>query len=250
MRKKICAGNWKMYKSPTETRDFLRAWGDFKNSVSCQTVIFAPAYNLSVLSEVAATANMQFGSQNVYPAKEGAFTGELSPFVVQSLGAQWALIGHSERRTLFAETDELIAKKVLSALEFQLKPMICVGETLAERQSGQTEQVVERQVTRALSLVKDLNSCPFVIAYEPVWAIGTGQVATPAQAAEVHAHIRSLLASQYGDVVSNETPILYGGSVKPENASELAKQNNIDGFLVGGASLKPADFAMIARSLT
>lgn len=279
MRTRICAGNWKMYKTPEEAQTFLREWVtvtarataadadaalQVSSRLSCKLIIFPPAYNLCVFSLEASRVGIEFGAQNIYFAKEGAFTGELSPAVVKSLGAQWALIGHSERRTLFGETEVLIAKKILAAFENGLSPMLCVGETLAEREAGATEAVIEKQLSCGLGLVKDkiqtvardknllsqgLSKNKLVIAYEPVWAIGTGKVATPLQAEDVHLFIREYFKKKYGKDFSDSISILYGGSVKPENARELAAQKNIDGFLVGGASLKPDDFSKIAESL-
>jgi triosephosphate isomerase (TIM) len=184
---------------------------------------------------------VEFGPQNIYFEKEGAFTGEISPMVAQKLGSRYALIGHSERRSLFGESDDLIAKKVRAAVDCRLTAMLCVGETLAERQAGRTNEVVSRQLKSGLSLISEEKDS-YVIAYEPVWAIGTGQVATPEQAEETHAFIRSQLKSK-------EASVLYGGSVKPDNAAGLAAKPSIDGFLVGGASLKPKDFLAIAAAL-
>lgn len=253
MRIKICAGNWKMYKTHEEARAFLHEWNEKilpLPPLRCRFVIFPPAYDLSVFSSVAADASIEFGAQNIHFAKEGAFTGELSPVAVKSLGAKWALIGHSERRTLFGETDSLIAKKVLAAFENNLSPMLCVGETLAEREADQTQAVIVRQLVGGLARIQDKNILSkLVIAYEPVWAIGTGRVATPAQVAETHLFIRQYLADKFGSSLSHSMAILYGGSVKPDNARELSAQENVDGFLVGGASLNPSDFRKIAETL-
>lgn len=261
-RQRICAGNWKMYKTPDETRAFMQEWRGLSRhaKLACQILIFPPAYNLPILQEESHALKIEFGPQNVCSAKEGAFTGELSPFVVQQMGARYALIGHSERRTLFAETDQLIAQKVKTTLESHLIPMLCVGETRDERESGRTLSVLERQLRQGLVFVPPETlmaaragagqvGASIVIAYEPVWAIGTGLVATPEMAEQTHAAIRNILASIYGADLAAQISILYGGSVKPENASGLARQPNIDGFLVGGASLKAADFIKIAQAM-
>ncbi len=278
-RQKICAGNWKLFKNPEETRAFVREFvpglmGASGASTAAaavpQVVIFPPAYNLSAFAEeVAKNSAVQFGPQNIHFAKDGAFTGEISASVVNSMGATWALIGHSERRTLFAENNELIAKKVKAALDAGLTPMLCVGETLKEREAGQTNAVVLGQLQGGLELIgeqlravspvaqsrgeqsvgQSSAALQLVVAYEPVWAIGTGKVATPAQAEEAHHFIRQVLREKWGAIMAEKTQILYGGSVKPDNAQELAQQKNIDGFLVGGASLKPSDFLAIYKAL-
>ena len=250
---KICAANWKLNFSTDEARRYFIDWQNSSKAapVACEIAFFVPAYDLSVAAEFASTNGFQFGPQNIYFANDGAFTGEISPQAVHALGARIALIGHSERRMLFGETDDLIAKKVRAAMAADLMPILCVGETLAERESHQTKHVVARQLRAGLELaVSEFTQArPFAIAYEPVWAIGTGKVATAAQASEMHAEIRRELESLLGKKRAHEIQILYGGSVKPDNAQELASQPNIDGFLVGGASLKPKDFLAIASKL-
>lgn len=242
-RKKICAGNWKLNKSPSDTRAFLAEWSSVAQPAEgVEVVIFPPAYDLSVFSEKA--GSIKFGPQNICFAKEGAFTGEISPDVVKSMGSTYALIGHSERRTIFGESDELIAKKIQAALAAELIPMLCIGELLEERKANKTEKVLLRQLREGLALVKEhftgaKGIVPLVVAYEPVWAIGTGLVATPEQAEEAHAFIRAQLNELIG---TDDVSILYGGSVKPDNAAGLRAKPNIDGFLVGGASLKVTDF--------
>jgi triosephosphate isomerase len=253
VRQKICAGNWKMYKTPDEAREYFRLLPSFLKSTNARLVIFPPAYLLQELEAAAAALAraslvLEYGPQNIHFSKEGAFTGEISPAAVRVMGADFALIGHSERRTLFFETDDTIAKKVKAAVENRLTPMLCVGETLSERDAGQTNSVCQRQLEKGLAEI-DAKVTDFVIAYEPVWAIGTGRVATPDQADEAHAAIRQALVKIAGEDRAQSTPILYGGSVKPENAIGLSAKKNIDGFLIGGASLKPEDFAKIASSL-
>lgn len=247
MRRKIAAANWKMHKTPTEARDFFAG---FKKEIpnipqTCDVIFFVPALILGAVAEVAAP--FAFGPQNIYHEKEGAFTGENSPVVAEVMGCTYTLVGHSERRQLFKEDDALISRKVAFASESRLTPMLCVGETLKERDAGRTNEVISQQLTRGLSEIQ--AGRPFMIAYEPVWAIGTGKVATPEQAEEAHAFLRSELARVKGGEVAEKTPILYGGSVKPDNAPSLVAQPNIDGFLVGGASLKPQDFAAIVNTL-
>ena len=250
--KKICAANWKLNFSPEESRRYFVEWSELKPSrLVCDIVFFTPAYDLPMAAEFAPAEGFRFGPQNIYFETSGAFTGEISAQAVHALGARWALIGHSERRTLFGETDAAIAKKMKTAMSADLFPMLCVGETLAERESGQTKKLVSRQLRADFELIggEFALSRHFAIAYEPVWAIGTGKVATPEQASEMHAEIRIELGHLVGEKRAHEIPILYGGSVKPENARELAAQPHIDGFLVGGASLKPKDFFAIANVL-
>jgi triosephosphate isomerase (TIM) len=244
-RKKIAAANWKMFKTPQEAEVYFEDWQAPESET--EVVFFPSTILLDTVSMNLKGDNVQFGAQNIHFENEGAFTGETSPATLKSMGAQYALIGHSERRTLFGETNELVAKKVKAAQANGLTPMICIGETLAERESGQTVEVVKKQLNEGLVHLDAKK--PFVLAYEPVWAIGTGKVATPDQAEEVHGQIRAHLAEILSPAVGEKTSILYGGSVKPDNAKELAQKANIDGFLVGGASLKPVDFGLIAEKL-
>jgi triosephosphate isomerase (TIM) len=247
MRKKIAAANWKMHKTPADAREFFI---EFKKHVPvmpdhCDVVFFIPALIFGSVSEIASP--FAFGPQNIFHEKEGAFTGENSAAVAEVMGATFALVGHSERRQLFGEGDDFIARKVAFACDNRLTPMLCVGETLAEREAGRTNEVVARQLTLGLSLLKEDKN--FVIAYEPVWAIGTGKVASPEQAEDAHLFLRQEIKRLRGESVASKTAILYGGSVKPDNAATLMAKANIDGFLVGGASLKPSDFATIVKQL-
>ncbi|MEK6553690.1 MAG: triose-phosphate isomerase [Bdellovibrionota bacterium] len=244
-RKKIAAANWKMYKTPQEAEAYFEEWEAPESKA--EVVFFPSTILLDTVSMEISGGNVHFGAQNIHFEKEGAFTGETSPETVKSMGAQYALIGHSERRTLFGETNEITAKKVQAAQAAGLTPMLCIGETLAEREAGKTLDVVKKQLNEGLSTLDAKK--PFVLAYEPVWAIGTGKVATPLEAEEVHAQIRAHLAEVLSKAISDTTPILYGGSVKPNNADELSQRPNIDGFLVGGASLKPEEFMQITDSL-
>lgn len=244
MRKKICAGNWKMYKSPKESVEFfIPLLAQIKAEPnSAEVLVFPPALVCeSVASSVKGTA-IQWGIQNSYFESKGAFTGENSADVAKAMGATYVLVGHSERRKIFGESDALLAKKVTYVQSLGLIPMLCVGEDLSEREAGRTNEVILRQLDEGLRSAD--TKMPFVIAYEPVWAIGTGKVATPEQAEEVHVTLRERLGA-----LGNSTRILYGGSVKPENASALAAKNNIDGFLIGGASLEPKSFLQIFACL-
>lgn len=238
-RKFLIAGNWKMFKTPAETKKFIE---DFlplcPKELQSHFLIFPPTLCLHAFREATAGTMIQFGAQNAHSEFEGAFTGENSPRTLKEFGCRYVLLGHSERRQLFAETDAVLAKKVQSAIQLGLTPMLCVGETLSQRQAGQTLSVLKQQLTQGLSLLQP-GQTDLVVAYEPVWAIGTGQVATPEQAEEAHVFIRETLKSL---LQTDQTLILYGGSVKPDNAASLAEKPNIDGFLIGGASLKTTDF--------
>ncbi|MCB9026693.1 MAG: triose-phosphate isomerase [Bdellovibrionaceae bacterium] len=248
LKKPFVAANWKMHKNPQEATEFFN---DFLSKISIEQMenfaFFPPTIDLSVTSEKLKKTRIYWGAQNIYTETQGAFTGETSAEVVKSLGANMCLVGHSERRSLFGEDDDQVSKKVNLIQQLDMTPMICIGESLVQRKSGKTFDVVEVQLIKAL---KDLDSKKeFIIAYEPVWAIGTGQVATPEMAEEVHLFIREKLSGLFGKAITEKTLILYGGSVKPENAAELYKQKNIDGFLVGGASLKVDAFLQIYRAL-
>ncbi len=250
MRKKQCfvvAANWKMFKSPLESEKFLNEFMSFQKDFSnkVQNLFFVPAMNLAAVATILKGTPILWGAQNIHYESEGAFTGENSPKVLKEMGAQICLIGHSERRTLFFETDELCAKKVKAAQGLGLAPMICVGESLSERKSGKTFQIITEQLRNSLKLFDPKKK--FYLAYEPVWAIGTGQVATSKEAQEAHLILRNELKDIMGEQGADATPILYGGSVKPENAQELSDQDQIDGFLIGGASLKIESLVQIAK---
>ncbi len=244
MREKIVAANWKMHKTPDETKDFIQNFlKEIPQKNQKNIFLFPTTICLSTAHEALKNSNIILGAQNIYPEKEGAFTGETSPFAVKQLGCQSVLIGHSERRTLFGETNEFLAKKIKCAQENKLIPLYCIGETLAQRKSNQTFEVLKKQLQEGLSL---FNSQHLILAYEPVWAIGTGEVACPDQAQEAHLFIRNELKSITGQ---SHYKILYGGSVKPENAKELINKPDIDGFLVGGASLKVDSFTRICHTV-
>ncbi len=243
-RKTICAANWKLNKSPKETRAFLKEFLAESNSIKCELVIFPQALSCEAMAQEA-SSQIKWGGQNCHFENSGAFTGENSAKVLTEMGATYVLVGHSERRKIFGETDEIIAKKIECVQKLSLTPMLCVGEDLAERESGKTNQVITEQLKIGLSKVH--FKTPITIAYEPVWAIGTGKVATPEQAEDAHKVLREALKSLAGHVVAQTTSILYGGSVKAENAQVLIEKENIDGFLVGGASLDAKSFLAIAN---
>ncbi len=236
MRKPLIAGNWKMNKLPSEAIVFAEQLKNSKFSSNVEVLICPPYTALSEVTKVLKGSNIQVGAQNMHWETKGAFTGEISGEFLLDLGCQYVILGHSERRQLFAESDEIVNKKMLSALKLGLKPILCVGELLAERESNQTFNVIKRQIDGGLVNIASLDKV--VIAYEPVWAIGTGKTATPEQADEVHAYIRQSISDKYIKDTASQLRILYGGSVTPENVDNLMAKENIDGALVGGASLK------------
>jgi triosephosphate isomerase (TIM) len=248
MRKKVIAANWKMYKTPDQTRDFFR---DFlplvANHVRDEIVVCPPFIDLPAALESAKGSNIAIGAQNVHWKEEGAFTGETSVKQLLAIDIHWVVIGHSERRQYFGETDDTVNLRLKTALEAGLTPICCVGEVLEEREAGATEDVLRRQCVRAFHAISAKKAAKLIIAYEPVWAIGTGKTATPEIAAEAHAVIREEVSRIFGEEFASNLRILYGGSVKPENASALMAQQEIDGALVGGASLDPKSFAAIVK---
>jgi triosephosphate isomerase len=247
-RTKLIAGNWKMYKTPTQTRDFFHAFLPLvANHTRDEILICPPFVDLQAAIESAKGSNVLIGSQNVHWTNEGAFTGEISPVVLLDIGVTHAIIGHSERRQYFCETDDTVNLRLKNALEAGLTPIVCVGEVLEEREANLTEDVLRRQCTRAFHKISTKKAEKLVVAYEPVWAIGTGKTATPQIAAEAHAVIRAEAAKTFGHEFASQLRILYGGSVKPENAKALMSQQEIDGALVGGASLDPNSFAAIVN---
>ena len=241
MRKTIIAGNWKMHKTIAEALDFVNAVKDRVNNDNVEAVICAPFTLLKDLKEATKGTNIKIGAQNMHFEEKGAFTGEISPLMLKELDMDYVVIGHSERRQYFNETDETVNKKVLKALEVGIDPILCVGETLEEREAGNTKDVCKVQVEKALENVSKEDLAKVVIAYEPVWAIGTGKTATSEDANDVIAYIREVVANLYGEL-ANEVRIQYGGSVKPSNVAEIMNQSDIDGALVGGASLEANDY--------
>ena len=241
MRKPIIAGNWKMHKTIAEALDFVNAGKDRVNNDNVEAVICAPFTLLKDLKEATKGTNIKIGAQNMHFEEKGASTGEISPLMLKELDMDYVVIGHSERRQYFNETDETVNKKVLKALEVGIDPILCVGETLEEREAGNTKDVCKVQVEKALENVSKEDLAKVVIAYEPVWAIGTGKTATSEDANDVIAYIREVVANLYGEL-ANEVRIQYGGSVKPSNVAEIMNQSDIDGALVGGASLEANDY--------
>lgn len=250
MRRPLIAGNWKMNTDAAGARALAAGIAARAGeSVAADLVCCPPSVYLGVVREALAGSGVALGGQNMHHEASGAFTGEISAAMLKDVGASFVILGHSERRTLFGETDALVHAKTLAALRSGLTPIVCVGELLEERESGRTREVIGRQFAGSLAGLAADQMAATVIAYEPVWAIGTGRVATPAQAEEVHADLRKLLAERYNQGLADEVRILYGGSVKPDNAGELVGQPNVDGALVGGASLKVDDFLGIARAV-
>ena len=248
-RRKVVVGNWKMFKTVPETVAFALAWKKVADRFGAVDVGFAPPFvSLAALAEKLKGTGAWIAGQNCHWESTGAFTGEVSVPMLAAAGANAVLVGHSERRQLFGETDEGCARKVAAALAGELTPILCVGETIAERKAGRTFDVVDRQVKEGLAKLDAERIAKVVIAYEPVWAIGTGETATPAQAQEVHARIRELLRALAGKPVADAVRIQYGGSVKPANAKELMGQPDVDGALVGGASLEVESFAAICAA--
>jgi len=248
MRKKLIAGNWKMYKNPLQTGEFF---GEFLPLVAGHTrdeiVVCPPYIDLNVAVEAAKGTNVAVGAQDLHWEKEGAFTGEICSSMLLDVGCSHVIIGHSERRQYCGETDDIVNLKLKAALEAGLTPIVCVGEVLEEREAGLTEDVLRRQCTRAFHKVSTKKAGKLVVAYEPVWAIGTGKTATPQIASEAHLVIRGEAAKTFGEEFAANLRILYGGSVKPENAKALMAEEEIDGALVGGASLDPKSFAAIVK---
>ena len=251
MRRIVVAGNWKMNKNLSEGVNLI---SELKNELSgkklnADVIVCPPFVSLDTAKELVKDSVIGLGAQNMHFEESGAFTGEISADMLKSVGCTYVILGHSERRTIFNESDEVINKKVKKALAEGLKPIFCFGETLEEREGGITNKIVEEQIRGGLEGLSKTDMDNVILAYEPVWAIGTGKTATPDQAQEVHAFIRNLLTDLFGSEVSEKTVIQYGGSVKPENAKELLSQKDIDGALVGGACLKADSFAAIALSV-
>ena len=247
-RKPVIAGNWKMYKTLADTEAFFAALGPHLSGVTqCDIVIAPPFTALRRAAELANEIGIAVSAQDLHWEREGAFTGAISAGMIRDAGCRHTLIGHSERRQLFGETDESVNKKIRAALLAGLGPIVCIGETLAEREGGQTEAVLERQLTQGLSGLTEDEFSPIMIAYEPVWAIGTGRTATPEIAQQAHAYIRQGIGRLVSDGAAEKVRILYGGSVKPDNIRGLMAQPDIDGALVGGASLDANSFAAIIR---
>jgi triosephosphate isomerase (TIM) len=250
MRTPLIAGNWKMFKTVAETVAFVADLRDLIKGVSGVDVVVAPPFTgVHAAAQAARGMNINIAAQNLYWEREGAFTGEVSPAMVKEAGAAYAIVGHSERRRLFGESDSIVNRKTLAAVGAGLTPIVCIGETLEERERGEMLAVLDRQIKDGLDQLTAEQIGALVVAYEPVWAIGTGRTATAAQAGEAHAHIRKRLRQWFGADAADACRILYGGSVKPDNIRELIAEEDVDGALVGGASLDVRSFAdIVTRS--
>ena len=250
MRRPLIAGNWKLFKTQAATRDFFDALVPAIADVDhCDMAIAPPFTSLSSAVDAARGSNIAIAAQDVYWESEGAFTGEVSAPMLADVGCAYSIVGHSERRQLFGETDETVSRKTRAVLEARLKAIVCVGETLEEREGGNAEAVVRKQLKGSLAELTGSGLSNIIVAYEPVWAIGTGRTATPDIAGAMHRTIRDYVSSAFGAGEADGLRILYGGSVKPDNVSELMAQPDIDGGLVGGASLKPDSFEAIVRNV-
>ena len=250
MRRKVIAGNWKMNNDLKETQNLISklSSGLPLDNLNCDVVVCPPFTSLFEAQTLLKDTKVKLGAQNMYYESSGAFTGEISVAMLKSVGCEYVILGHSERRTIFGETDELINNKIKKAISSGLKPIFCIGELLEEREAGITENIIEKQLKFGLKNISSEEIVNVIIAYEPVWAIGTGKTASPEQAEEVHKFIRSLIDEKYGESISQNIIIQYGGSVNSKNAKELLFQKNIDGALIGGASLKADSFIEIIQA--
>jgi triosephosphate isomerase len=250
MRTPLIAGNWKMFKTVGEAVVFAKELRSVVQAVQDVEIIVSPPFTaLHAVAEALRNSNVGVAAQDLYWEREGAFTGEVSAGMIKEAGAQSAIIGHSERRRLFGETDATVNKKIFAAIGVGLMPIVCVGETLDEREGNQTLAVLDRQIKNGLDRLTGAHIADMVIAYEPVWAIGTGRNATAAQAEEAHAHIRSRIRQWFGAEAADGVHVLYGGSVKPDNIADLVREPDVDGALVGGASLEVRSFSeLVTRS--
>lgn len=244
----LIAGNWKSNTNLASATALASAVAAQAASSVVDVAVCVPSVFVAAVGEALGTSGVKLGAQNLSATGEGAYTGEITAAMLASVGCTHVIVGHSERRTYYGETDAIVATKTRKALDGGLVPIACIGETLDERRAGQAEAVVSRQVEAIIAVVEAAETASFVLAYEPVWAIGTGETATPQQAQDMHAHIRALLTSKYGAELAAAIPILYGGSMNAANAMELLAQPDVDGGLIGGASMKPADFATIVRA--
>jgi triosephosphate isomerase len=246
MRTPLIAGNWKMYKTVSDAVGFVTELRDLVKSVGSVDIVVAPAFTaVHAAAGAAHGTRIAIAAQDLYWEREGAFTGEVSPAMVKEAGAAYVIVGHSERRRLFGESDVIVNRKTLAAIGAVLIPIVCIGETLEERERGEMLEVLDRQIKDGLDQISAAQIGALVVAYEPVWAIGTGRTATAAQAGEAHAHIRKRLRQWFGADAAEACRILYGGSVKPDNIRELIAEPDVDGALVGGASLDARSFADI-----
>src|SRR4051812_29415361 len=244
MRTPLIAGNWKMYKTAGEAVKYIKEFRDLVKEITDVEIVLAPTFTaLYAAADAARNSNIGIAAQDLYWEREGAFTGEISASMIREAGAELVIIGHSERRTLFGETDTTVNRKIHAAFAAGLSPIACIGETLDQRERGETFDVLDRQIKQGLDGLSTEQLIQLVVAYEPVWAIGTGRNASPAQAAEAHTHIRQRLRQWFGADAAESCHIIYGGSVKPDNIRDLITQDNVDGALVGGASLDVRSFS-------
>lgn len=247
MRKPIIAGNWKMNKTQKETKDFLTELKPMVQDAACDVVVCVPFTDLTLAKKMLKGSNIKLGAQNVHFAESGAYTGEISAAMLKEIKVEYVIIGHSERRQYFGETNETVNKRAAAALEAKLKPIICVGETLAEREEGRTEEVLFTQLVESLKGFRSKDFDRIIVAYEPVWAIGAGRTASPEDANKSIGFIRKVLYTKFSAVIGEKTRILYGGSMNASNASALMAQEEIDGGLIGGASLSAEEFSKVVH---
>ena len=250
MRRPIIGGNWKMNKGlPFEAVDMLKKLIPLVKNINNVDIVITPPYTALIpVIELTKNTNIMIGAQNMYFKEKGAFTGEISPIFLKELGCSYVILGHSERRDILKETDEIVNKKLKKALNFNLNPIVCIGEHLNERETNKTKEFIEKQFSLSFKDMSDEELRKTVIAYEPIWAIGTGRTATPEQAEEIHIFIRELITNVYNSKTAKAVRIQYGGSIKPINAKDIFKKENIDGGLVGGASLKAKSFSDIIEA--
>lgn len=250
MRKPIIGGNWKMNKgTPKEVNEMLKKLIPLIKNIANVDVVIAPPYTVLLSAfEILKGTTIKLGAQNMYFEEKGAFTGEISPNFLKKIGVEYVILGHSERRNIFHETDELVNKKLMKALSLGLKPIVCIGEHLEEREAGKTKEIIKLQMNESFKSLSKKQMSETVIAYEPIWAIGTGRTATPEQAEEIHVFIRELISQKFDPGTANKVRIQYGGSIKPANAKELFLKENIDGGLVGGASLLADSLSQIINA--
>ncbi|MGO1368403.1 MAG: triose-phosphate isomerase [Senegalia sp. (in: firmicutes)] len=247
MRRPIIAGNWKMNKTISEGVDFVKEIKHLGDNTDVEVVVCVPFVSLLSVKKELEASNIKLGAQNIHFEENGAYTGEISPLMLKEIGVDYAIIGHSERREYFNETNETVNKKVKSSLAHDIKPIVCVGETLEEREDNSAKEKIKTQITKALEDVSKDDMKNIVLAYEPIWAIGTGKTASSEDANEMISYIRNLIRDKYDEEISEEVRIQYGGSVKPNNVTEIMNEPDIDGALVGGASLKKDDFTELVR---
>ena len=245
--RKVIAGNWKMYKTTDEVQKYIQEFVQLVEKSNEEIILFVPNISLIPAKNLTEGTNVRIGAQNMHYETEGAYTGEVSAEMLMDIGIKDVIIGHSERRQYYNETDETVSLKVKKAIELKINPIMCIGESLEERETGITEQILDKQIEIGLSKLESEEVKGLTIAYEPIWAIGTGKTATKEEANEAIKSVRTKIAKMYGEEIARTVKIQYGGSVKPNNAKELFEMSDIDGALVGGASLKPEDFAEIVN---